>query len=316
MPTIIEVFDVAYGNKFDFNKMTVDADGVNFVGRAGKKQGVSGSVALVPNVTPYPAGLITVALGGASRLASFVQQVPFYTAQNVAVLTPRNPDMSLKERLWWSMCIKANRFRYEGFGREANRTLGSIMLPDEAPDWVESSVLPDVKAMKQAQSDTPSDLPHVDDWKVFRLDSLFEIKKGSRLTKRQQQPGQVPYLGASAVNNSITAMIDAPPKFPANSIAVPYNGSTGFATYQSAPFCAGDDIHVLVPKTHLSPLVLLFLCTVIRREGFRYHYGYKWNMGRMTEDTMRLPELDGAPDWDAIEDYMKALPYSNAVPAV
>lgn len=313
MPTINEVFDVAYGNKFDFNKMTVDPEGVNFVGRAGKKQGVSGSVALVPNVKPYPAGLITVALGGASRLASFVQQFPFYTAQNVAVLTPKDSNMGVKERLWWAMCIKANRFRYEGFGREANRTLGTIMLPETVPAWVEESVLPDVQAMKRPQVDGPAKLPHVSDWKTFRLDELFEIRKGTRLTKRQQQPGLVPYLGASAFNNSITAMIDTSPKFPANSIAVPYNGSTGFATYQSQPFCAGDDIHVLVPKAQLSPLILLFLCTVIRHEGFRYHYGYKWNMGRMTQDSLRLPELDGKPDWAAIEDYMKTLPYSNAM---
>lgn len=313
MPTISEVFDVAYGNKFDFNKMTVDPNGVNFVGRAGKKQGVSGSVARIPKVKPYPAGLITVALGGASRLASFVQQYPFYTAQNVAVLTPKDPDMGIKERLWWAMCIKANRFRYEGFGREANRTLGTIMLPEAAPSWVEESVLPDVQEMKRPQVETPAKLPHVSDWMTFRLDELFDIRKGSRLTKRQQNPGSVPYLGASARNNSITAMIDASPKFPANSIAVPYNGSTGFATYQSQSFCAGDDIHVLVPKTELSPLVLLFLCTVIRREGFRYHYGYKWNMGRMTQDSMRLPDLDGKPDWKAIENYMKTLPYSNAI---
>ena len=314
MPTINEVFDVAYGNKFDFNKMTVDPDGVNFVGRAGKKQGVSGSVALVPNVEPYPAGLITVALGGASRLASFVQQFPFYTAQNVAVLTPRNPEMGVKERLWWAMCIKANRFRYEGFGREANRTLGTIMLPEAVPAWVEESVLPDVQTMKQPLLAQDAKLPHVSEWRTFRLDEVFEIKKGSRLTKRQQKPGMVRYLGASAVNNSITAMIDANAQFPAECIAVPYDGSVGHATYQDSPFCAGDQVHVLIPKQPLSPLVLLFLCTVIRHEGFRYHYGYKWNLGRMTEDTLRLPEAEGNPDWEGIEKYMKTLPYSSAIP--
>jgi hypothetical protein len=313
MPTISELFEVTYGNKFDFNKMTVDPDGVNFVGRAGKKQGVSGSVALIPGADPYPAGLITVALGGASRLASFVQQFPFYTAQNVAVLTPRNPEMGIKERLWWAMCIQANRFRYEGFGREANRTLGTIGLPEKTPDWVETSMLPNVDAMKQPQVNVATELPHVSGWKTFRLDELFEIKKGSRLTKRQQRPGPVPYLGASARNNSITSLIDATPQFPANTIAVPYNGSTGFATYQSRPFCAGDDIHVLIPRENLSPLVLLFLCTVIRREGFRYHYGYKWNLTRMVEDSVRLPQQNGAPDWVLIDTYMKALPYSNAI---
>lgn len=313
MSTISELFDVAYGNKFDFNKMTVDSNGVNFVGRAGTKQGVSGSVTPVPGVTPFPPGLITVALGGASRLASFVQQFSFYTAQNVAVLSPKDKNMSIKERLWWSMCIKANRFRYEGFGREANRTLGTIMLPDAIPAWVEDSDLPDVQLMKRPQITGAAALPPTSEWQNFRLDEIFDIKKGTRLTKRQQKPGLVPYLGASARNNSVTAFIEATPQFPANCIAVPYDGSVGHATYQDAPFCAGDQVHVLVPKQTLSPLVLLFLCTVIRHEGFRYHYGYKWNMTRMKKDSLRLPGLNQIPNWDAIERHMKTLPYSNAI---
>jgi hypothetical protein len=88
-----EIFSISYGNKFDMNKMQREGGDVAFVGRRGTNQGVSGFVPRLPDVPPYPAGLLTVALGGAI-LATYVQQKPFYTAQNVAVLRPRDEDTS------------------------------------------------------------------------------------------------------------------------------------------------------------------------------------------------------------------------------
>lgn len=92
MKRLDQLFNVAYGHKLDMNKMQqVDKHiGVVFVGRRGNNQGVSGYVSPVQNQEPFPAGLITVALGGSYLLSAFVQQRPFYTAQNVAVLS--RPD--------------------------------------------------------------------------------------------------------------------------------------------------------------------------------------------------------------------------------
>ena len=121
------MFYISYGNKFDMNKMNHGGD-IAFVGRRGMDQGVSGFVERLPDVDPYPPLLLTVALGGAV-LASFVQQHPFYTAQNVAVLAPYDEDMPLRERLYYASCIKHNAFRYLAFGREANRTLSALLFP-------------------------------------------------------------------------------------------------------------------------------------------------------------------------------------------
>lgn len=134
-----EVFDMTYGNKFDLNKMTLtskdDKEGVVFVSRTGKNLGVAATVKQLSNTAPYPVGCITVALGG-SILSSFVQQSPFYTAQNIAVLKPKNPELSHAAKIFYCMCIERNRFRYTTFGREANRTLKSLLVPDSIPEWV------------------------------------------------------------------------------------------------------------------------------------------------------------------------------------
>jgi hypothetical protein len=120
---------LSIGNKFDRNKMEPcgpDDEAIAFVNRSGVN-GISGFVRRVAGREPYGSGTITVALGG-SALSSFVQPWSFYTAQNIDVLTPKEP-MPLEVKLYYCLCIEANRFRYSTFGREANRTLKSLLLP-------------------------------------------------------------------------------------------------------------------------------------------------------------------------------------------
>lgn len=152
------LFTIEHGNKFDFNKMDEADDmsnAVAFVNRSSSNNGVVGFVKPLTGVTPYAPGSLTVALGG-SALASFVQLDPFYTAQNIDVLVPRL-EMSDEIKLFYCLCIKANRFRYSTFGREANRTLKSLLVPDlsEVPSWVEGST-------KRAIESLRKDLAHLD----------------------------------------------------------------------------------------------------------------------------------------------------------
>lgn len=136
------IFDVAHGHGLDLNKMVKlgpEPDAIAFIGRSAAANGLAAFVGRVLGVEPYKAGLITVALGG-SALASFVQPRPFYTAQNVDVLTPKTP-MSLETKLFYCLCIEANRFRYSTYGREANRTLRSLPVPalSSVPPWLDGS---------------------------------------------------------------------------------------------------------------------------------------------------------------------------------
>ncbi|MGD0058566.1 MAG: restriction endonuclease subunit S [Verrucomicrobiia bacterium] len=133
------LFDLKHGNKLDLNKMEQCPPATNaiaFVGRSGERNGIVAFVKKLDDLEPYDSGLITVALGGAA-LSSFVQPKPFYTAQNIDVLKPR-AEMSLDVKLFYCLCIEANRFRYSTFGREANRTLKNLGLPklECLPQWV------------------------------------------------------------------------------------------------------------------------------------------------------------------------------------
>ena len=160
-----------------------------------------------------------------------------------------------------------------------------------------------------------TELGAVNEWPLVSLETLFEIKKGRRVTSAQRNPGRTRFIGASEYNNGITDMCDLDPIFEPHCLTVPYNGnSVGIAFYQDQPFFASDDVQVLVPKTDVSRWALLFVAAMIRFERTRFSYGYKWNMARMKKTQIRLPAAaSGDPDWAYMESVMRGLPFSAAV---
>lgn len=314
MKKLNELFDVAYGNKLDFNKMKQASrrdGGINFVGRSSQNHGVTGAVAPI-GIAPYGAGLITVALGGTKLLCSFVQEHPFYTAQNVAVLKPKKA-MSFAEKLFICVSIRHNRFKYSAFGREANRTLRELLVPDlsEFPAWVEGAELYAIgdKALPRASGAVNFDTRA---WLPFPLSALFDLKKGRRLTKAQMTKGATPFIGAIDGNNGISARVGQEPIHDGNTITVNYNGSVAEAFYQEEPFWASDDVNVLYPKFDMTPAIAIFLTTVIRCEKYRFNYGRKWHLDRMSQSEIRLPANSArTPDFAYMQSFMDSLPYSS-----
>lgn len=309
MKRLDQIFELRYGHSLELNVLTqVEAPkGVNFVSRAMGNNGVTARVAV--DAIPAQAGEISVALGGNGVLSSFVQPEPFVCGRDVMILRPQNPEMPLVERLWYCRCIWENRHRFS-YGRQANRTLGTLKVP-EPPTWAKAMKVPENSSLINPVGPTV-ELEHFSRWGKFSLESLFELKKGKRVTKAKLRPGNTRFIGASDRNNGITAMCDLEPMFPGGSITVPYDGSIGFAFVQNEPFFALDSVQVLIPKMPLNTWLLLYLATAIRHEKERFNYGYKWNLGRMKRSEIRLPTTpDGVPDWQGMEDFMKGLPFSS-----
>ena len=140
MPRVSDLFNLRYGHSLELNRLEIsDApDAINFVSRTARNNGVSARVRRIPGVEPAPLGTLSVALGGQGGAAeTFLQPHPYYTGYHVMVLQPKKL-MSEAEKLWWATCITANNFRF-GFGRQANRTLKDLILP-------EPSKMPDRRA--------------------------------------------------------------------------------------------------------------------------------------------------------------------------
>ena len=315
--SVYDIFDVRYGHSLELNVLehSSPANGVAFVSRQMGRNGISAYVTPIDDVEPAPAGDISCALGGNGVLTTYVQEADFYCGRDVAILRPKIP-LTKQQILFYCLCIKANRYRYS-YGRQANKTLAKLTVPsiDEIPDWVASVDLDQVKDAKNAVNAIKTPEITAAAWTEFRYDTLFDIKKGQRLTKNEMADGNTPFIGAIDSNNGYRQHISAPANHPGGTITVNYNGNgVAEAFYQSAPFRASDDVNILYPKFEMNAYVALFICALIRREKYRFNYGRKWHLGRMKEAVMRLPvTTDGEPDWAFVEAYIKSLPYSKSI---
>lgn len=147
MIKVSELFVVKYGVNLELNALQKRPDGINFVSRTAKNNGVSAKVALLPGVEPIPAGTISVA-GGGSVMESFLQTEPYYSGRDLYYLIAKIP-LTPQEKLYYCTCLRANKYRYN-YGRQANRTLRDILIPSpqEIPNWVPKTMSEIAKDMQ------------------------------------------------------------------------------------------------------------------------------------------------------------------------
>lgn len=114
------IFYAEMGNGIDAIVTTSDNPKYNYVSRDSNGNGVVGFVDEVEGETPFPAGALSLALGGSFLGSCFIQKKPFYTAQNVAVLKEKIP-MSDQTKLFIATLIRNEcKIKYQAFGRELN----------------------------------------------------------------------------------------------------------------------------------------------------------------------------------------------------
>lgn len=314
MIQVQDLFEIHKGKSY-FKDFIEDEKGLDYVTTSGENQGVKTKVRRNPNYKIFPAGAITVALQG-SVMSSFVQQEDFYIQTHVAALIEKQP-LTLRQKLYYCLCFSANASRFS-FGRKANTTFASLEIPapEEIPAWVETIELPQQYTGK-AKSDEKVELPPVNEWKEFKYTDLFEITKCNGITAQEakQKPGTTPYIGSSESNNGAVLYCSEKPTYPGNTITVATDGSVGSAFYQSKPYCANCHVAMFQLRSRdFSPSIALFLCTLIKKEKYKYNFGRAWSVSRMRESFISLPVTsEGQPDYDLMERYINSLPYSDCL---
>lgn len=314
MIKLSDLFDVNYGSALELNRLKQTKNGINFVSRTAKNNGVSAIVELVKGVNPIPAGVITVA-GGGSVLETFLQPEPFYSGFHLFFLTPKL-EMSISQKLFYCACIRANKYRYN-YGRQANRTLRNILLPNikDIPNWVNSTDMSIYEGAARPVSVLSEKKLNIIIWKLFEFQQLFEIARGVGPRRSDLDgTGTTPFVTSSDSNNGRTGYTSMKPLHLGNTIGVNRNGSVAEAFFQPIPFCSTEDVHIFTPKFEMDAYIALFLTTLIRREKYRFGYGRKWGIQRMKISTIRLPITQTKePDWEYMRAYIKALPYSSQI---
>lgn len=210
---VSDIFDIRYGHSLELNALaqTTPEKGVAFVSRKAGDNGISAYVEPIDDIEPGVAGEITCALSGNGVLTTCLQETPFYTGYHVAILTPKLV-MSKAETLFYCLCIKSNRYRYS-YGRQANKTLAELIVPSpkDVPSWVHKVSMDPFAEADAPLADHEIQLPSPAQWKEFSYSSLFDIKKGQRLTKEKMTTGATPFIGAIDSNNGYRQFVSASP---------------------------------------------------------------------------------------------------------
>ena len=127
--------------------------------------------------------------------------------------------------------------------------------------------------------------------KTVKLSELFDVERGVRLTKADQEPGDIPLITAGEENYGIKGYIsNGKSKLFKNAITV---DMFCHAVYRDYKFYCDDNIIVLTPKDEMELNELLYYSLCICQNKFKFGYGRQLRLSRL--DEIKLPAE--IPNW-------------------
>ncbi len=136
--------------------------------------------------------------------------------------------------------------------------------------------------------------------KTTTIDEIFWIYSGTdlELNNLEQQTGNVRFVSRTRKNNGVSATVKKLNNIellPANSITVALSSaSVLFAFLQEVPYYTGYHIACLVPKIKMTKQEMLYYCTCITANRYKYNFGRQANK---TIATLKVPKREEIPDW-------------------
>lgn len=269
----------------------------------------------VPDKYIHPAWTLMISTDWEwSHSYSYVVPFKFVANSNVAVLIPKQ-EMTLEEKLYYALCITANRYKF-CYGRKpkANK-LGNIILPsrDEIPKRVYNDHINDYKSLTNITAPKNITL-NTKLRKTFRYDKIFNITKWQRLTLSDQFQWDIPYISSSEFNNWVDNHIDNG-YTDYNCLSFACYWSIWNVFYQKWKVRISDNCNVFYLKEReLNSYIALFLSTILEKEKYRFSYWMTAKSQRLKSFIIKLPvDKDWNPDRQFMEDYIKSLPYSSSL---
>lgn len=176
----------------------------------------------------------------------------------------------------------------------------------------------------------------VDEWKYFYLKNICDISMGNKMdwSAMTMDNPEVNFVGRSADDNGVAGkvdFVDGVEPYDSGCITVALGGSLGAAYVQNEKFYTSQNVSVLKFEDSVSDGTKLFIsCLIMNESKYKYFpFGRELNTHIRTDFGFTLPiqyNVDGTPyidpshtysedgyvpDWQFMEDYMKALPYGD-----
>ena len=154
----------------------------------------------------------------------------------------------------------------------------------------------------------------VQDWKEFTIPELFgKVKIAKSADIGNLEEGLMPFVGRTDINNGVQGFVKPVSITKGNCITISMVG-TNVALYQENDFQASQNIAVL-RKKDMTKGMALFICSMINFEmRLKYSYGRTVGKTNIEQMILKLPvDSEENPDWQFMEDYIKALPYGDRI---
>ena len=327
---ISDLFDVK-NSKSISDKRGLDFNENNpydFIGRTPVNNGIQGKI-VKQDFEPNNENTFSVTQIG-EKLCLF-RDNKWYACQNIFLLTPLYSELITAK---FFICCVVTKTLKAVFGEDAyslyptKDTLSDMIvkLPatfDGQPDWdyMESYM----KAVMEESEKSLENLKRADDtkhlidvsgWGEFRVGDLFDIHptKAYKLTNAQLlDNGNYSVIANSAYNNGIGGYSTRKPTEQGNMVTFSDTVDANTIFYQKEPFVGYPHVQGLYPikyEDKWNELTYQFFVSVFRGTALvkGFDYGNKFRRDIAVELMVKLPITStGKPDWQYMEDYMKAV---------
>ena len=152
---------------------------------------------------------------------------------------------------------------------------------------------------------------NISSWGNFKISELFPALQNGKANQGMLSDGyDCFYVGAKKDDNGVMlhCAYDSALIQKGNCIIFICNGqgSVGYANYMDVDFIGSTDIVAGYNKM-LNQYNGLFIATVLCQERPKYSFGRKWKT-HLKDTVIKLPQtIEGFPDWDFMEQYIKSL---------
>ena len=229
------------------------------------------------------------------------------------VLEPKQ-KLSLEQKLYYCMIIQNNKYRYS-YGRQANKTLADLDIPsiEECNRIIQNFR---VKQIKTSNKNSQVNILNSNNWKEFKIGNLFQLKKCKCGNAGELENGnEILYIGAKKEDNGMMKSVRKIDSLISSGNCIVFicdgQGSVGYSNYMESDFIGSTTLTAGYNK-NLNKYNALFIVSVLDKERYKYSYGRKYGP-HLANSVIKLPTKNNLPDWQFMEDYIKALPYADRI---
>lgn len=331
------LFKIDGTKSLDKNAIVFCEDGINFVGRTFENNGIQGKIAK-RNFEPNEAFTITATVIGNYKYVKY-QIEPYYCSQNINKLTPKPVIEKWNKKIAYFLVANIQKFvslyDYQQGGyklEDIKRHKIQLPIKDGKIDFdfmnayisglEEERISKLVTYLKisgfnnyELSNDEKQAIENIGllNWKEVNVIEVFSVRNTKNILSNQIIPnsGKVPYLCASADNNSISSYIEYKEELKDKGNCIFIGGKTFVVSYQEFDFFSNDSHNLalyLKDEGNANKVNLLYLATCIKKSlSNKYSWGDSISNKKIQNDKIMVPVKDGIVDYDIMKNIISAV---------